>query len=435
MFIIRSGTIMVSLFLSVSLLDKIYIIVYKENNNEKLFCNINNKKKEEKMKKPVESPWSIRIGAFATAVGVPVNDVEEAFKSLVGEPGDEALLILSDKTAVPDEDIKTALAGFKIPSGKLNMHLVKLRDEKPVEEKTEVVSSGTTTTLSILPSIPDEQSFLEMLKTGGILKVGTTEVLSAIKAALAQTVGLYKIPEKILEKMEAFAMAQEEPCGEAYFSMQKLVTEKKYGDILSVMGVSGSYVSEARKKAFFERLDAKLWTALNGFQTRLVAWQQTWTQGMANPSMLIIAMTAQHGGAALPPGIMAPPDTADLHAAGEEVINEINRIFAGPGIPVARALAYDATRIMGILESKDLPAQVGSANKDQMIKDLGISVGSEIVRNEQSLTRYALAIMSLPKVAPGNDELTYLSAMLQLGATIPWEKLGAKGLGGRDLRQ
>lgn len=386
------------------------------------------------MKKPVESPWSVRIGIFAAAVGVPAEDVEKAFKSLVGDPGDEALLILSDKTAVPDEDIKTALAEFKIPSGKLNMYLPKLRGEKPTEEKNEVFNSAATTTLSILPPIPDEQSFLEMLKTGGTLKVGTTEVLSAIKAALAQTVGLYKIPEKILDKMEAFAISQEEPCGEQFYSMQKLVTEKKYGDILSAMGVSGSYVNEARKKAFFERLDAKLWTALNGFQTRLITWQQTWTQGMANPSMLIIAMTAQHGGAALPPGMMDPPDTAELHAAGEEVINEINRIFAGPGIPVARALAYDATRIMGILESKDLPAQVGSTTKDQMIKDLGISVGSEIVRTEQSLTRYALAIMSLPKVALGNDELAYLSAMLQLGATIPWEKLGAKGLGGRDLR-
>ena len=174
------------------------------------------------MKKPLESPWSIRIGAFATAVGVPADDVEKAFASLVGEPGDEALIILSDKTAVPDEDIKNALAEFKIPSGKLNIHLPKLRDEKPVEEKTETVSSGTTTTLSILPTVPDEQSFLEMLKTGGTLKVGTTEVLSAIKAALAQTVGLYKIPEKILDKMEAFAIAQEEPCGEAFYSMQKL---------------------------------------------------------------------------------------------------------------------------------------------------------------------------------------------------------------------
>lgn len=378
-----------------------------------------------KTKKEV-SAWTERVGKFSEAVGVSSAEVEKALSPLVGEPGDEALGYLSDVSAVSDNDIKAALVEFKIPSGKLNAHLSKLRGEKPVEAKAETATAtGTSLSLSILPAVPDDSSFLEMLKTGGVLKVGTTEVLSAIKAALAQKVGLYKLPEKILEKMEAFALAQEEPCGEAFYTMQKLVTEKKYGEVLSVIGVSGSYISEGRKKEFFVRLESKLWPSLNDFQKRLIAWQQAWMNGMSNPGMLMMAMTAQQSGGVLPPGIMAPPDTAELQAAAEEVINEINRVFAGPGIPVARALAYDATRIMGILENKDLPTQVGAANKDQMLKDLGVSVGADIVKTEQSLTRYALAIMSLAKVAPGNDELAYLSAMVQLGATIPWDKLGA----------
>jgi hypothetical protein len=375
-----------------------------------------------KKEKTVSNAWTDRITKFAEAVSVPVVEIEKVLTPLVGEPGDEALGYLSDVAAVSDSDIKNALAEFKIPSGKLNAHLSKLRGEKPVEEKNETVAV-TTSSLSILPIVPDDQSFLELLKTGGVLKVGTTEVLSAIKAALAQKVGLYKLPEKILDKMEVFAIAQEEPCGEAFYAMQKLVTEKKYGDVLSAIGVSGSYISESRKKDFFARLEAKLWPALNDFQKRLVAWQQAWMQGMSNPGMLMAAMTAKQSGGILPPGMMAPPDTAELQAAAEEVINEINRVFAGPGIPVARALAYDATRIMGILENKDLPAQTGSANKDQMIKDLGVSVGADIVKTEQSLTRYTLAIMSLSKVAAGNDELIYLSAMIQLGSTIPWDKL------------
>ncbi len=375
-------------------------------------------------KKEAPNAWASIVGKFAEAIGIEVVKIEEALKPLVGEPGEEALGYLSNVAAVSDEDIKTALAEFKIPSGKLNAHLSKLRGEKPVEEKKETVSA-TTSSLSILPTVPDDQSFLELLKTGGVLKVGTTEVLSAIKAALAQKVGLYKLPEKILEKMETFAISQEEPCGEAFYAMQKLVTEKKYGDVLSAIGVSGTYISESRKKDFFVRLEAKLWPALNDFQKRLVAWQQAWMNGMSNPGMFMAAMAAQQSGGMMPPGMMAPPDTAELQAAAEEVINEINRVFAGPGIPVARALAYDATRIMGILDNKDLPAQTGSANKDQMIKDLGVSVGADIVKTEQSLTRYALAIMSLSKVSAGNDELVYLSAMIQLGSTIPWDKLGS----------
>jgi hypothetical protein len=387
------------------------------------------------METPYPQSWMDRVGVFATAVGIEIEKVNEAFKPLVGEPSDEAVVILGDVNAVSDAEIKEALKSFGIPTGKLNINLAKLRPEKVEEVKEEPEKKTIASmSLSILPMVPSDESFLEALKTGGVLKIGETEVLSAIKAALAHKIGLFQVPEKILEKMEAFALAQEEPCGEEFYAMQKLVTEKKYGDVLSAINVSGNYISEGRKKAFFERLNAKLWPALNDFQNRLNAWRQAWTQGMADPSMLFMAMAAGQSGNMLPPGIMAPPDTADLKAAGEEVINEINRVFAGPGIPVARALAYDATRIMKVLENKELPAQTGAANKDQMIKDLGITVGSDLVRVEQSVTRYALAIMSLKNVSPGNDELVYFSAILQLGATIPWDKLFTKGLGGRDLR-
>jgi hypothetical protein len=387
------------------------------------------------METPYPQSWMDRVGKFAEAVGIEIEKINEAFEPMVGKPSDEAVVILGDANAVSDAEIKDALKSLGIPTGKLNIHLAKLRPEKVIEEAAPAEKTSTSSmSLSILPTVPSDDSFLESLKTGGVLKIGETEVLAAIKAALAQKVGLFQLPEKILEKMENFALAQEEPCGEEFYAMQKLVTEKKYGDVLSAINVSGSYISESRKKAFFERLNIKLWPALNDFQNRLVAWRQAWMQGMADPGAWFMTMAAAKSGNIMPPGMMSPPDTADLQAAAEEVINEINRVFAGPGIPVARALAYDATRIMKILENKNLPTQTGAANKDQMIKDLGISVGSEIVRVEQSLTRYALAIMSLEKVTPGDDELIYFSAMFQLGTTIPWDKLTTKGLSGRDLR-
>lgn len=368
--------------------------------------------------------WLERVGGFATAVGKTTEEITMALSGVVGDPGDEALSILADTSATPDTDIKSALAGLKIPSGKINMHLAKLRGApKAAETSASSATSGAAMqALAILPTVPDEVSFLEMLKTGGVLKVGVTEVLSAVKAALAKRVGLFDLPDVILEKMEAFAEAQEEPCGEAFFKLQRLLTEKRYGDVLSALGVPGSYVSEKRKREFFQRLDDRLWKSLGSFQTQLTAWQQAWMQGTANPGMLILAMTTSHAGGVMPPGIMAPPDTSPLRASGEEVVNDINRVFAGPGIPVARALAYDATRIMGILNDSTLPSQVGAGTKEQMLKELGVSVGADIVRTEQGVTRYTLAIMSLPKVA-ADAELPYLAAMIQLGATIPWDKL------------
>ncbi|MFZ2205102.1 MAG: hypothetical protein WAV23_00725 [Minisyncoccia bacterium] len=375
-------------------------------------------------KKPSYSPdWVERVGGFAIAVGKTTEEITDALILIIGDPGEDALQILADTMAVPDNDLKTAFAALKIPSGKINMHLSKLRGAPKAAETVGANSNGPAMqALAILPVAPDDVSFLEMLKTGGVLKVETTEVISAVKAALANRIGLYRLPEKILIKMEEFANKQEEPCTEVFYKMQKLLTEKKYGDVLAAIGVPGSYVSEGRKKDFFTKLDAKFWVALDSFNKELVTWQQTWMNGAANPGLMMMAMTASHVGGTLPPGMMSPPDTTPLRSSAEEVVNEINRIFAGPGIPIARALAYDATRIMGILKDPTLPAQVGSSNKEQMLKELGVNVGADLVRTEQGVTRFTLAIMSLPKVA-ADAELAYFSALIQLGATIPWDKL------------
>lgn len=387
------------------------------------------------MESPYPQSWMDRVGVFATAVGVEIEKINEALEPMVGKPSDEAVVILGDASAVSDAEIKEALKGFGIPTGKLNINLVKLRPEKAVVEVAAPTEKATSpmTTLSILPSVPTEDSFLEMLRIGGVLKVGIPEVIAAIKAGFGNQIGLYGIIEKMSTKMEDFSVSQGELCGSEFYEMQKFLTERQYGDILSAMGVPGKYVNETRKKSFLTKLNAKLWPALNDFQNQLTAWQQAWMQGMSNPGMIMMAMTAQQVGGALPPGMMQPPVTTPLRAAGEDVVNEINLIFAGTGVPVARALAYDATRIMKILDNKELPSKMGATNKDQMLKELGIGVGSSIVQMEQSLTRYAMAIMKLPEVTPDN-ELAYFAAMIQLGATIPWDKIGAKGLGSKDLR-
>jgi hypothetical protein len=371
----------------------------------------------------VTEAWKTRVGGFATAVGKTIDEVAKALESVVGAQSEEALTILADTTAAPDADIKTALAELKIPSGKFNLNLRLLRGTpKAVEAPASASASTAMQALAILPTVPDDVSFVEMLKTGGVLKVGETEVLSAVKAALARRVNLYTLPDRILEKMEEFAENQAEPCGEAFFKMQKLLTERKYGEVLTALGVPGSFVSDKRKKEFFARLDERLWKALNGFQVGLTAWQQAWMNGAANPGLLMVAMASKTAGGMLPPGMLAPPDTAPLRASADAVVDQINKVFAGPGIPVARALAYDATRIMGILSDPSLPPQLGLANKEQMLKELGVNVGADIVMTERNITRYTLAIMSLSKVS-ADAELAYFAALIQLGSSIPWAKL------------
>ena len=372
--------------------------------------------------------WKEHVGIFGTAVNLTVEQVTKALMPFTGEPKENTLEILADKEVISDAEIIEALKEFNIPSGVLKAAIKKLRAAGvPVVIAEQPVSAANSAiqTFSILPAVPDEKSFIEMLKTGGELKVDVTEVLSAVKAGLANSLKLYDLPDLILKKMEAWAEKMEEPCGKSFYDMQKLLTEKKYGDVLAVIGTTGNYVSEARKKAFFVKLNDRLWGALGSFQTALKAWMDSWT-GSMNPGVMMMAMASHGSGTTLPPGMMAPPDTMLLRTTAEDVINEINRIFAGPGIPIARALAYDATRIMGILSDPNLPAQIGATTKDQMIKDLGITVGADIVRTEQSLTRYTMAIMSLSKVT-ADAELGYIAALYQLGQIIQWDKISGGG--------
>lgn len=294
---------------------------------------------------------------------------------------------------------------------------------KPTEAE---VASSTAAIQNVLPQLPDDKSFLEMLKVGGVLKVDRTNVIAAMRAAIASDVGLYQLPERLIQRMEEFAMEQEEPVGEAFYKLQRQLTERRYGDVLAAIGATGSFVSEKRKRETLQRLDTLLWPALRSFNKQLRAWVESWSQGAANPAAMMMAMAVSSGGMSgvMPPGMLQPPDTAVLRDEGEAVINSINKVFAGTGIPVARALAYDAMRIREVLEDPNLPSTVGAATRDQMLKMLGIDVGADYVRLEQNVTRFALAIMELPKVASGSEELTYFSAMYTLGISIPWDKLG-----------
>lgn len=391
------------------------------------------------------NPWDERILLFSTAVGKTPVEITDALKPLVGEPGTDSLSILSDPQSIHDEDLHRVLVteGPQIPLGVFRKNLPKLRGpQSPVASTT--TGDGVTSFEAILPSVPEDESFLALLKVGGNLKPAQTEVISAIKAALANAVGLYRLPDLLIVKMEAFAESQDEPVGKEFFELHKLVTTRSYAEVLSVMGVSGSFVSEARKKAFLKKLDTEFWTSIQGFYDQLRAWQESWAAGAANPGAMmamLLAHTQGGAGGMMPPNMMQPPETAGLRDAAEAVINQINKVFAGFGVPVSRALAYDATRIKTVLQERTLPASIGATNYEQMLKLLNVAVEADYVRLERNLTRFVLAVMEFPKVPSGTEEYSYLGAMLQLGLAIPWAKLqttetfGAGIGGGRGARR
>jgi hypothetical protein len=376
---------------------------------------------------PAPNLWQQRVGAFATAVNKTVDELTSSLRDLVGEPGNDAAAILADPTALTDEDLRAALvsAGPKIPLGVFRKNLAVLRGPQAAAPAATDAATQSSVLVGNLPSIPDDESFLNMLKVGGVLKVDQLAVISATKAALAEAVGVYELPDTISRMMEEFAEEQDEPVGPSFTELRKHVVRTNYAEILTALGFEAGLVTKTRRDKFLAKLNDRMWPAVVSFHQQLLAWQESWTAGMANPGMLIAALAMGQSGRAgiMPPGMMAPPETSGLRASAEDVINTVNKVFGGLGIPIARALAADAIRIKQVLSDPTLPAAIGVANREQMLKKLGISVSSDYVRLEQNVTRYVVAVINLPQVAAGNDELGYLSGLIQLGASIPWDKL------------
>ena len=364
--------------------------------------------------------WVARVGAFAEAMGLEIEEVTVALESIAGAPGDEALEVLASEEYSPVEDIKAAMSHFHIPIGRLRKELPRLRGTMATPR--EVATGGMS--VDILPTVPEEESFTAALKVGGELKIGVTEVIAAVKASLANRVGMYTIPSRLQQLMEKWAERNDAPCPQSWYDIRRLIIRRDYAPVLAVFGLEGHFVNQRRKEQLFGKLEAGLWSALRTFQGQLKAWQKSWMQGAAGPGvMMALLSTSRDGAGSIPPGMLQPPDPAAVRDAAEAVANQINHVFAGVGIPVARALAYEAQQIKDILAEERLPAAVGAITREQMLKLMGVDVSADYVRMERSVVRYVMSILELPGVARGEQEVMYLTALLQLGMMIPWGQL------------
>lgn len=341
---------------------------------------------------------------------------DDTIGKIIDELGVETL---DDLAKLNEADL--VMVGLKpIPARNL---LDALAPPAPVATDTATLGAAT---LDILPTALDDISWLEALRTGGVLKVDPSTVISTVRAALADRVQLYDVPKRLAAAMERFAEMSEEPVDPEFFRLRKQLTQRNYAEIFeAIEGLDGNYVTDGRRKELLDRMSSHFWPAITGFNSQLQAWQQLWMQGMANPGMLMIALASGSAGiGAMPPGLMQPPDTGVLRDQADEVNNALNRVFAGVGVPIAAALAYDATQIRKTLENPRLPTMIGAANRDQMLKQLDVGVSAIYPRLETNLTRFVLGTLQLKDVPAGNEELQYLAALFTLGTQIQWDQLG-----------
>ncbi|OHB16585.1 MAG: hypothetical protein A2605_04135 [Candidatus Zambryskibacteria bacterium RIFOXYD1_FULL_39_35] len=343
--------------------------------------------------------------------------LDDSVISMIGELGVETETDLSSLT----EGDLTGAGVKKIPARKIIAALAPAPSTpEPVAGAVAAVSFD-----SVLPAVPTDASWLEALRTGGVLKVDQSSVISAIRVALAYKAGLYEIPDGLVRLMENFADSNDEQVDPVFFKLRKQITRRSYGEIFEAIdGLDGSYVTDARKKQLFVRVDQHLWPSIVQFYDQLRAWQEAWMQGAANPAMMMNAILASSGGGmSMPPGMMQPPDTGVLRDHADAVNDALNRVFAGTGVQIAAALAYEASRIKEALEDPRLPALTGAANRDQMLKMLKVAVSATYPRLETNLTRFVLAVMRAKDQAAGNEEIQYFSALFMLGSQIPWSQM------------
>lgn len=318
---------------------------------------------------------------------------------------------------------ETDLTGIGVPILKARKLVASLQ---PVKEATPMQTIDTSVNFdSILPAVPDDTSWLNSLRTGGVLKIEQSTVISAIRAALADRFGLYELPKKLLTEMESFIDATEEQVTDEFWKLRKQLTRRSYGDLFQAIdGLDGSFVSEKRKSVLLSRINETLWPAIISFQSQLTGWQEAWMQGAANPGMMIAAVMAAGGnGVGMPPGMMQPPDCGILRDSAAAVNDALNRTFRGTGVQITAALAYEANEIKKMLENPRLPMLCGVPSRDLMLKKLNVGVPATYPRMEQNLTKYILGIMQCDKVVAGNEELQYFGTLYMLGSQIPWNDL------------
>lgn len=321
------------------------------------------------------------------------------------------------------------------------MKLAKARNllaslQKPATTTTNTSEVQSQQLEALLPAIPTDESWLNSLKTGGILKVDESSYIAAIRAALADKAGLYNVPEALAKAMEKYADETEEQVDPVFFSLRKTLTRRTYGDIFAAIdGLDGNFITEGRRKEFLSRIRTTLWPAITESYQVLNGWYQNWRASFTDPSVMLAALSGIGMGAGI--GLTTPPDTSILHDAGDSLVNSINRIFRGTGVQVAAALAYEAKTISSTLEDSRLPSMVGVKNREMMLKKIGASVSSNYVRLEQNLVKYVLSFVKYNSIT-SDVEVNYFAALWQLGSQINWAELGSDnsnitGLTGKNV--
>lgn len=378
--------------------------------------------------------WTNEIGKFATNLGKDIASVSVLLQPLVGGYGEEEVDLILDPDSVTDQDLINIANSLNVPIGKTRGAIKKLRDSSSNKNNATVAHPQNDTTAQahqpnlanvLLPQVPDSKSFLRALSAVSTLKVEENYIFAVCRAYVGDRVGIFNLLKVIRDQIEDQLLALEEPATPNYYKIQKFVAQKQYSDIFAGLEfpVGANLINDANRNKLLRGFRDIVLTFLDEFQADLVLYEDACVKAFSNPGAVLGIIGGALGGNPNSALMMGQPlDAQHLREKALSLNNALNRAFAGNGSLCARALAAESEHIQEVLAMPDLPVMLGTVNREQMLKKLGVNVSLDMVRTEAVLCQYILGIMKLEAVLP-TSETNYLYALSQLGRTIKFDWL------------
>lgn len=276
--------------------------------------------------------------------------------------------------------------------------------------------------MALLPALPDNASLLDQLRIGGVAKFSNADAVTAIRGSFVRLSGVDRILPVLTDAVLKHAEAMDEPAPELYFRLRKARSRRDYRDVLAAFDGAITSVPERDKEAFLAKIDT-LWPVLSGFQNQLDGYRQLHKDEAGDISNLVVVLQSGMGG-------IEYPDPMPIVSAARAVIDRLNRVFSGLGIPAARTIGKDLVEDGELLRDPSLPGLIGAGSFDEMIKKLELSVPSDAGDQERQIASFVLGILELPKQTA--DVLPqYILALQRRGKPIMWPSVGGRSTSSR----
>lgn len=389
------------------------------------------------------SRFDTLIAAFAAKVGkTPAEVTTVLTTSAINDTSDESLAIVGSAVDVDDATWMEMFPGVKKPVLKNAVNTLRAAVAPPPAVPTPVIAAPvahpaapavSATPFRGLVQLADDRTFLTGLTVGGRLNgtVSAADAVNAVRVGMAHSIHLFDAPEKLAEIIEEYATTMETPADDSVYTLLETIRERKYAEVLGPLNVKSSAVTEGRRKEFMSRLTTTLWPGLRRFNTALKGWHEQWVAQSANPGAMMNMIGALiSGGQGLIPGMVQAPDGGALRSAHSDLLTMTNRMYSGMYmVPVARAMAFDALRIVAQLNDPNLCRAAGVPNRDELLRRLRIGVTDAYARSERSIAMYTLNALELGSQT--DAELpAFAAALHMLGTTIDFDALGTEKVAG-----